>query len=146
MYVSVVILPTFKATVDNANISFGFSDPGKSIELYPEKNYNEIKCLSNKGTRWSLNIAVVGDIIGPHGTNVDISSFKWMAASSSGDGIAEKGWHPFSKEPSQVYVSGPKDMTGDEVTIKFKYRLDLPKNALRGNYGVNIIYTMTDTP
>lgn len=146
MYVSVVVLPAFRAVLDNANINFGFSEPGKSVELYPERNYNEIKCVSNKGTKWYLRIAVVGDIIGPQGTNVGIGSFKWLVASSSGDGIIEKGWHPFTKEPAQVYISGPRDMIGDEVTIKFKYKLDLPKNALGGNYGINIIYTMTDTP
>ena len=146
MYVSVVILPNFKLNLDNTNINFGFIDPGKTVELYPDKNYNEVKCVSNKGAKWYLRVAVVGDIVGPRESSVAVDSFKWMMASSSGDGIIEKDWHPFSKEPVLVYTSGPKDITGEEVTIKFKYKLDLPGNARGGNYGINIIYTMTDVP
>lgn len=146
MYVSVVILPNFKLNLDNPNINFGFTDPGKTVELYPDKNYNEVKCISNKGTKWYLRVAVSGDIVGPQGSSVALRSFKWMVASSSGDGIIEKDWHPFSAEPVLVYTSGPKDMAGDEVTIKFKYKLDLPGNARGGNYGINIVYTMTDVP
>lgn len=146
MYVSVAVLPTFKLSLDNANINFGYVDPGKSVELYPEKNYNEVKCVSNKGTKWYLRLSIIGDIVAPVGGNVTIDCFKWMIASSTGDGVAEKDWHPFTAEPSQAYTSGTNDMIGEEVTIRLKYKLDLPKNSIGGNYGLNVLYTMTENP
>ncbi|MDP2912809.1 MAG: hypothetical protein Q8N91_02245 [Candidatus Omnitrophota bacterium] len=146
MYASVVVKPTFKLSLDNANINFGYVGPGKSVELYPEKNYNEIKCVSNKGAKWYLRLSVIGDIVAPRGGNVAIDCFKWMITSSTGDGVTERGWHSFTESPAEAYESGPNDMAGEEATIRLKYKLDLPKNSLGGNYGLKVLYTMTEAP
>lgn len=146
MFASVVVLPAFKLSLDKANISFGFVKPGETVELYPQTNYNEVKCISNKGNSWYLRLSIVGTIVGPPDANVGIENFKWMVPSAMGDGIVEKGWHSFTEMPAQAYASGPRDSTGEEVRLQFKYKLDLPKNAIGGNYGVNVLYTMTETP
>src|SRR3989338_3214974 len=106
MFASVVVLPSFKLSLDNANINFGYTEPGKTVELYPQLHYNEVKCISNKGRTWYLKLSVIGDIVGPPEAKVGIDSFKWMVARAIGDGIVEKGWHPFSKDLSIAYTSG----------------------------------------
>ncbi len=146
MFASVVVPPTFKLSLDNANISFGHTEPGKHVELYPNTHYNELKCISNKGNPWYLKISIIGNVIGPPDNNVGIDSFKWMVSRTTGDGVTEKGWHEFTELPVRVYTSGPMDSEGGEVTIQFKYRLDMPGNARAGNYNLNVLYTMTDTP
>lgn len=146
MFASVVVLPSFKLSLDNANINFGFTEPGKHVELYPNTNYNEVKCISNKGNAWYLKLSVIGNVIGPQDSKVVIDNFKWMVSRSTGDGVAEKGWHSFTELPARVYTSGQADSAGGEVTIQFKYRLDMPSNATAGNYNLNVLYTMTDTP
>jgi len=146
MYASVVVMPTFKLSLDNSNINFGFAEPGKTVELNPQTHYNEVKCRSNKGTTWYLKISVIGNVIGPEEANVPLNSFKWMVVSSTGDGVAEEDWHSFTQEPVKVYTSGPKDMVGEEVVLRFKYKLDMPPDARGGNYNVNVLYAMTDTP
>lgn len=146
MFATVTVMPAFKLSLDNANISFGYVEPGKSVELYPHTHYNELNCISNKGNRWYLKLSVIGGIIGPENSSVGIDSFKWMVARSTGDGVPEKGWHSFAKEPVIAYTSGSADSTGSEVTVQFKYKLDLPPKAMGGNYNLNILYTMTDTP
>ena len=144
MFASVVVLPTFKLSLDNANITFGYTEPAKAVELYPQTHYNEVKCVSNKAKRWYLKLSVAGEIAGPPDSRVGVEDFKWMVARSTGDGVAEKGWRPFSKEPMLVYTSGEADSTGEEVVIQFKYRFDPPPKAKGGNYSLNVLYTMTD--
>lgn len=146
MFASVVILPTFKLSLDNASIIFGYTEPGKSVELYPYKHYNEVKCISNKGNTWYLRLSVIGNVIGPADTPVKIDDFKWMISRSTGDGVIEKGWHSFTESPAVAYTSGPADAGGEEVILQFKYKLDLPPNAKGGNYSLNVLYAMTDTP
>ena len=146
MFASVVVLPTFKLSLDNASINFGYAEPGKTIELNPYAHYNEVRCKSNKGKTWYLKVSVTGNIIGPEDSNVGIDSFKWQVVSSSGDGVAEQGWQSFSQTPVRVYTSGERDALGEEVVIRFKYKLDMPQTAKGGNYSVNVLYTMTDMP
>lgn len=146
MFASVVILPSFKLSLDNANINFGFTKPGEQVELYPNTHYNEVKCVSNKGNAWYLKLSVIGNVIGPQDSSVGIDDFKWMVNRSSGDGVTEKGWNSFADLPTRAYTSGPIDSAGGEVTIQFKYRLDMPPNATAGTYNLNVLYTMTDTP
>lgn len=146
MFASVVVLPTFKLSLDNANINFGYTEPGKSVELYPHTHYNEVKCISNKGVTWYLKLSTIGDIVGPPDSGVSLDSFKWMGTRPIGDGVIEKGWHSLSQLPTLVYTSGSMDLAGEEVTIQFKYKLDMPPKAKGGNYSVNVLYTMTDMP
>ncbi len=146
MYASVVVAPIFRLSLDNANINFGYAQPGKSVELYPEKPYNEVKCMSNKGKAWYVKVSVIGNIIGPRESSVKPDSFKWMVARSKGTGIAEKGWHSFSSLPAQAYACSAEESVGEEVTIRFKYKLDLPPDAQGGIYSLNVLYTMTDIP
>ncbi|MBI5144381.1 MAG: hypothetical protein HZA30_04875 [Candidatus Omnitrophica bacterium] len=146
MFASVVVIPTFKISLDNANISFGYTEPGKSVELYPYKHYNELKCISNKGNTWYLKLSVIGSVIGPPDTTVKMDSFKWMVSRSTGDGVIEKEWHSFTEYPAVAYTSGLADSTGEEVTLYFKYKFDLPASAKGGNYNLNVLYTMTDIP
>src|SRR3990167_4692597 len=124
MFASVVILPSFKLSLDNANINFGFTKPGEHVELYPNTHYNEVKCVSNKGNTWYLKLSVIGNVVGPKDSSVGIDDFKWMISRSTGDGVPEKGWYSFTELPTRVYTSGQADSAGGEVTIQFKYRLD----------------------
>jgi len=144
MTASVVVLPVFKLSLDNASINFGNVGPGKSVELYPNRNYNEVKCVSNKGLRWYLKVSILGEISAPANSKVAIDNFKWKIDRSDGDGTAEEGWRPFTKEPSRAYTSGTMDASGGEVTIKLRYKLDLPPEAIGGGYGLNVLYTMTE--
>jgi len=146
MSVSVVILPVFKLSVDNANISFGYVEPGKTVELYPDRNFNEVVCVSNKGNKWYLKLSIMGDIIGPQNSKVGPDCFKWKVDGSTGDGILQEGWNAFKDQPVIAYTSGDMDTKGPDVVVRLKYKLDLPGNAIGGNYSVKILYTMTDIP
>ncbi len=145
MYAQVYVNPIFTLSLDNANISFGYSDPGKTIELKPDTYYNLVKCRSNKGKTWYLKVSIMGEIAGPQ-PPISLDSFKWKVFRSTGDGVPQTGWQPFTKEPVLVYTSGPGDNTGAEVIVQFQYKLDMPASATGGYYSVKVLYSMTDIP
>ncbi|MFA6079747.1 MAG: hypothetical protein WC779_08395 [Candidatus Omnitrophota bacterium] len=146
MYATVTINKVFSMVLDNALIDFGYAQPGDTIELKTSSYYNEVKCQANKGTTWHLKIAVMGTITGPDGNPVAPEIFKWQVFDSTGDGDPVKDWTPFSATPKVAYTSGQSDMAGREALVRFKYKLDLPKDATGGNYRVRVLYTMTDNP
>jgi len=146
MYATVTVNKVFSMVLDNALIDFGYAQPGDTVELKTSTYYNEVKCQANKGTTWYLKIAVMGTITGPDGNNVSPEIFKWQVFDSNGDGDPVKEWTAFSELPKVAYTSGQNDMAGRESVIKFKYKLDLPKDATGGNYRVRVLYTMTDNP
>ncbi len=146
MYATVTVNKVFAMVLDNALIDFGYTEPGNTVELKTSSSYNEVKCQANKGTTWHLKIAVMGQITGPDGKIVSPEIFKWQVFNSTGDGEPVKEWSTFSEAPKVAYTSGQNDMAGLEAVIKFRYKLDLPKDATGGNYRVRVLYTMTDNP
>lgn len=145
MFGAVSVNPLFRFTLDNASISFGFAKPGDTIELKPDAYYNMVKCTSNKGRKWYLKLSIMGEISGPV-PPIALGSFKWKVFRTSGDGTAVTDYQPFTAEPVTAYTSGSRDVTGDEVTVQFKYKLDMPTSAIAGIYSLRVLYTMTDTP
>ena len=146
LYASVTVNKIFMISLDEAYIDFGQLEPGQTVELYETRAYNTIKCMSNKGLTWHLKLSVIGDIQVPAGSEVGVEDFKWKIVGWTGDGAASEGWRPFSKEKVLVYTSGPRDMRGHDVDIRFKYKLDLPGRAKGGHYSAKVLYTMTETP
>jgi len=145
MFGAVTVNPIFAVSLDNADVNFGYVEPGKSVELKPDTYYNAVTCNSNKGRAWYLKLSILGEVIGPT-TNIPLDSFKWLVFKAIGDGAAVEGWQPLAETPLVAYTSAGRDNTGEEVTIQFKYKLDLPGTAMAGNYRTKILYTMTDVP
>jgi hypothetical protein len=143
IYAAVVVNPVFNLTLDNADINFGYVEPGKSVELKADTYYNVVTCNSNKGKRWYLKLSILGEIAGPT-PSISPSSFEWMVFRYEGAGAAAEGWKPFGAEPQVAYQSGGPDDAGGDVTLQFKYRINLPGDALAGYYRVKVLYTMTD--
>ncbi len=145
MYATVTVNPIFGVSVDNEYIEFGHVDPGETKELNPQRSYNEVECISNKGIKWYLKLSLLGGVIGPAESQVGPQDFKWMIVSSTGDGIYDNEWHAFTEDPSLAYAGGSRDMTGEDVIIRFKYRVNLPYEARDGEYTIRVLYTMTET-
>ncbi len=145
MYASVIVNPVFGLSLDNADIGFGYTDPGTSTELKKDTYYNSVTCNVNKGETWYLKISIIGsEVSGP--SQIPVESFKWKIFRSTGDGAYDDQWHPFTSKPMAAYTSGSNDNTGGDVTVQFRYRLDLPGDAAGGYYSVKVMYTATDVP
>jgi len=145
IFASVVVLPTFDVKTDTNYLDFGVIEPGESVTLKENTYYNEVTCVSNKGVKYYLKANLLGDIKGPEGTTIPPSSVKWKIFRVKGEGtITSEDWQPFAKEPAVVYTSNFGDEAGGEVTIKLQYRLDLPSNAMGGNYNLQVAYIMTE--
>lgn len=145
MFAAVTVNPIFTVSLDNADVNFGYVEPGKSVELKPDTYYNTVTCNSNKGKTWHLKLSILGEVIGPT-ADIPLDSFKWLVFRAAGDGAAVEGWQPLTEMPLTAYTSAGRDNAGEEVTIQFKYKLDLPGMAAAGNYRTKILYTMTDVP
>ena len=144
VFASVVILPTFDIVIDNNYLDFGIVEPGQSATLKEGTYYNQARCISNKGIEYFVKIDLLDDIIGPNGTKIPPQSLKWKVYRSTGTGTAVSGWQEFSKDPVLVYTSSSDDAMGADVNIKFQYRLDLPYDALGGNYNLRVAYIITE--
>lgn len=147
IFASVVVLSAFDIQiVNNVNyLDFGIAKPGEAVTLKENTYYNEIKCVSNKGTDYFIKIDIIGDIIGPKGVaEITPSSFQWKIYSVKGKGSPIEGWQDFQKDPVLVYSSASGDNAGEEVSIKFQYKLNLPANAVPGHYSMTIGYIITE--
>jgi len=144
VFASVVILPTFDIVIDNNYLDFGIVEPGQSVTLKQSRYYNQVTCISNKGIEYFIKIDLLDDIIGPSGTKIPPKNLKWRVYRSTGTGTVVSDWQEFSKNPVLVYTSSSDDMMGTEVNIKFQYRLDLPYDALGGNYSLRVAYIITE--
>ncbi len=144
---TVVVGSTFRLSIDKDNLDFGLIEPGKRVELYPERYYNQITTLSNNGKTWYLKMSIVGGgLRGPKGSIIPWDRLKWQVCSIDGEGIKQEGWQSFEEQPVLVYISSPQDNQGKEVNICLKYALDTPADVIAGYYQTTIIYTMSETP
>ena len=144
LFASVTVLPAFDTTIDNNYIDFGLVEPGESVTLKDGTYYNTIKCISNKGINYYVKINILDEIIGPKGNIIPPESFKWRIYHATGTGAPVSGWQDFSQQPLTVYTSGHEDETGNEVIIRFQYRLDLPPSARGGHYSIKVAYVLTE--
>lgn len=144
LFASVIVLPAFDITIDNNYLDFGLVEPGETVTLKEGAYYNEIKCVSNKGIKYYVKIYMLGEITGSRQTKIPPSSFKWKVYDTSGSGIAVSEWQEFSDKPVLVYTSGLEDEIGNEVVIRFQYKLDLPPKARGGHYSLNVAYMLTE--
>lgn len=146
MYATVSVNPIFTLSLDNAVVNFGYVEPGKPVELKETTYYNSVTCNANKGKTWYLKVSIMGEIEGPT-VSVPLSALKCKVYSSTGDGVFQQdSWLGLTGNPQVIYTSGSQDNTGEDVIIKFKYRLELPDTATAGNYRAKLLYTMTDIP
>jgi len=144
VFASVFVLPSFLIDIDNNYLDFGLVKPGESVTLKPATYYNSLRCISNKGTRYYLKIHIPDEIIGPKGSRIPSSSFKWKVYGLNGSGTAITEWQEFSDKPVLVYTSGTEDETGEEIIIRFQYKLDLPGSARGGHYSLKVAYLLTE--
>ncbi len=143
---TVVVGSVFKLSIDNDHLDFGLIKPGKTVQLYPGRHYNQVAAVSNNGNIWYLKMAVTSGIQGTKGDNIPNDRLKWRVTSVDGDGVAVGDWNSFTDGPVLVYVSGPQDTRGNEVKIYLQYALDVPADATSGNYQAAIFYTITESP
>lgn len=144
VFASVIVLSAFDINIDNNYLHFGQVEPGESVTLKEGAYYNEIKCISNKGFTYYIKIHILDEIIGPTGSKIPASSFKWRVLTADGSGTVISEWQEFSHGPALVYTSGAEDEIGNEVTIRFQYRLDLPPQAMGGHYSLRVAYMLTE--
>lgn len=144
VFASVFVLPSFSIDIDNNYLDFGLVKPGESVMLKPATYYNSLRCVSNKGARYYLKIHILDEIIGPKGSRILPSSFKWKVYGLNGSGTAVTEWQEFSEKPMLVYTSGAEDKMGSEVRIRFQYKLDLPASARGGHYSLKVAYLLTE--
>ncbi len=144
VFASVVVLRAFDINIDNSYLDFGQVESGESVTLKEGAYYNEIKCISNKGFTYYVKIHIIDEIIGPTGSKIPASSFKWRVLSANGSGTVVSEWQEFSREPVLVYTSSAEDETGNEVIIRFQYRLNLPPRAMGGHYSLRVAYMLTE--
>ena len=146
LYSSVVVGATFKLTVDNSAMDFGFINPGQSYELYPNRYYNEVTCLSNTGKPWYLKMSLVTGLHGAKGSVIPKKNLTWSVYSVEGGGAKPEGWSPFEDTPVLIYSATSEDSRGEPVKVRLKYKLDVPGDVTADSYATTIIYSMTETP
>lgn len=141
---SVIVSSTFEVSADVVPIDFGLIDPGETVELYPDRYFNEVRCVSNNGRVWYLK-AHCEDL---QGAKSDISStnLKFRVYWTNGDGYYSSDWTSFGDIPVLVYTSGGFDNMGREIKIQFAYKLEPPPGVPAGSYTAIVAYTMTELP
>ena len=144
VFASVIVNPSFKIVVDKDYLDFGLVRPGESVALERETYYNTLRFVSNKGRRYYIKIHLLGGIVGPQGANIPISSVKWKVYQASGTGALVKQWQQFSNNPAIVYTSSSEDEIGNENSIRFQYRIDLPAKAPGGHYSLKVAYLLSE--
>lgn len=144
---SVVVGSTFKMSIDNDYLSFVNIKPGERLELYSDRNYNQVTAISNHNKPWYLKMSVMGEgLQGPGHNVIPADKLLWKVDDFDGKGVEVEGWQSFQTEPVLVYSSAGDDARGEEVYIRLKYALDAPKDVVAGSYHTTISYTMTETP
>ncbi len=137
----------FELRADNNVIDFGFMNIAEVKEVRGKGTYhNEITCRSDSGNTWYLKIHLIGPLKSGS-DSIPFNNFAWRVISViNGNGIIynEDVFRSFSDFPELVYTSGPNDSKGDEVKIRFDYRLSIPRNQPPGNYRTIVRYTMTE--
>jgi len=147
LFASVVVTTTFKLSVDNSAMDFGFIKPGESYELYPTRYYNEAACISNTGRSWYLKMSLENDLRGVKNNGIiPKKNIKWSVDSFDGTGIRQEGWNSFEDIPVLIYTASPDDSKGEPVKIRLRYKLDVPGNVQADSYQTTILYSMTETP
>lgn len=144
IFASVVVNPSFNIEVDNNYLEFGMVEPGQTVTLKGSTYYNTIKCLSNKGIRYTVKLYILGDVTGPMGNKIDTSYFKWKIYDTDGRGIPVTDWQEFSDKPVTFYTSSLDDEAGREVLIRMQYKLELPASARGGRYNLRAAYIITE--
>lgn len=138
---------TFSFEADNTVIDFGFMDIGQTRALRDRGDYhNQVTCQSDTGNTWYLKIHLVE----PLSSGIDTIAnkyFTWQVSSVlNGKGLLfhEDEFYPFTMNPELVYTSDQLDNTGNEIKLRFEYRLSIPKSQVPGNYRTTVRYTMTE--
>ena len=141
---SVMVSSTFEVSTEAIPIDFGVIDSGEAVELYPDRYFNEVRCISNHGRTWFLK-AACGDLTSPN-ASISKTHLKIKVFWTNGKGNYSFDWVSFEDVPVLVYTSGDADNTGNEVRMQFKYKLDPLIGVPAGNYGAIVTYTMSEAP
>jgi hypothetical protein len=141
---SVSVSSTFEISADTIPIDFGVMQSGVPVELYPDRYFNEVRCISNNGRTWYLKV-FCQDLQGAH-EDIESSNLKFRVYWTDGTGSYSSDWMSFGDFPVLVYTSGGIDSTGREVKIQFVYRLEPPGRATAGHYTALVTYTFTESP
>ena len=139
----------FEVEVDAYSIDFGFMNILESKELNEKGFYhNQVTCKSDNARAWYLKVQSLGPL--KSGDDyIPYENFNWKAIEAlNGDGVIynKDAYNSFSDISALVYSSGVNDSKGNEVNLRFKYSLFIPKNQIAGNYRTIIRYTMTEMP
>ena len=135
-------------SLDRDMVDFRTMENGQTAEISDQGSYhNQVTLSSTNNKTWYLKV----NLIRPFTSGVNTipnEYFEWKAVDViTGKGIVTNGVNvptPFRDAPSLVYTSDPVDNTGNEVNIRFRYILTIPKNQIAGNYFASIRWTMTE--
>ena len=136
-------------SVDGIIIDFRITDPGQSKELYDKAGdyHTEVTCTSNNNRTWYLKAKIVTPLrSGPN--TIPMQNFKWKVTSViSGQGTVNNinQFNEFSAVPVVIYTSDPADETGNQVKIRLRYGLTVPKNQITGTYNCILRFIMMET-
>ncbi len=133
-------------STDHRQVSFGLMELGEEKILAHQGAYhNDITCSSTNGQSWYVKISVLQPLTSGAET-IPLEQFHWQARTSNGQGTLarQEEFTPFSLVPSLVYLSGPNEVTGQRVTLQFRYRLQIPERQVSGIYSTTIRFTLTE--
>lgn len=145
---SVEVAPDFSFSLDNPHLAFGVLGPKMTKVLGEGRYYNQVTCRSNSGRSWYLKAQILSlKLMGGAVASLAPSSLEWRLVESTGDAGTSRGdFQPFASDPVLVYTSQGDDNLGQEVVLRFQYRLTTPLDTPAGTYLGEVIFTMAETP
>lgn len=129
-------------------VDFRTMESGQTQTIADQGVYhNELTCTSTNNRTWYIKTNIVRPLTS--GLNsIAPENLKWMVVDVlNGKGIVYNNRNvanPFSFAKGLVYTSDPADNTGNQVKLRFRYILAVPKNQVAGNYYGSVRWTMTE--
>ncbi|MBI2174567.1 MAG: hypothetical protein HYU33_05165 [Candidatus Omnitrophica bacterium] len=144
---SVEIAEVFSLSLGNPNLVFPLITPGTTAVLGEGGSFDEIQCRSNTGRPWYLTAHVVSLKHLDRTYSLPPSYLKWKMVGTTGQNKPATGqmdFASFSDQPVLLYAGVGDDARGKEVLLSIQYGLSIPPEAPAGNYGGQILFTMTE--
>ena len=135
-------------TAGYRTIDFGGMKLGEKKTLATRGNFeHQFDFNSTNGRTWYFKAQLIRPFT--NGVySIPPENFEWIIEQViNGNGVLSRNITtpgPFSMDPVLIYTSGASDNTGTTVTIKLKYKIDMPKKQPAGAYTAHIRFIMVE--
>lgn len=132
--------------IHGSSLDFGFMGVDEEKRLADEGTFHqEISCKSTNNRTWHLEVYCLEPLSSAQYV-IPEEYFRYSTVWTNGKGnlINEHQFVPLTTAPSLTYISQAEDNTGNEVKIRFKYRLHIPLNQPMGNYYTTIRFSLIE--